>query len=125
MLQELGNAALESKALDRPAGAAAPRLSTAGGRSAEPEEYIRVLQLMLNQVSGREVVKPDGVYGPRTKAAIEHFQETFGLAAGGDVQAQLRAVHTALLAEARRRGAAGEAAEEAAAGNGSEASGRS
>ena len=114
MLHKLGNEALESKTLGgsghlaSAASAAAEGAShTTATRAATDEDEVvqdtRLLQLMLNQVSGKQVIKPDGIYGPRTQAAIEHFQQTFGMAADGDVAAQLRTVHAVLLAEAKRR----------------------
>ena len=60
----------------------------------------RVLQLSLNQVLGRQFVKPDGVYGPKTRAAIETFQQMYGLPLDGDVGEQLATVRMTLRAVA-------------------------
>ena len=63
---------------------------------------MRILQLSLSQVLGRQFVKPDGVYGPKTRAAIEQFQADFGLPLGFDVAEQLKIVNMTL--RQRRRG---------------------
>jgi peptidoglycan hydrolase-like protein with peptidoglycan-binding domain len=60
------------------------------------DEDIKMLQLFLNEVMGRELVKPDGVYGPRTRQAVLDFQSRFGMPLGGDVAEQLRTVRSVL-----------------------------
>jgi len=58
---------------------------------------IKVLQLSLRQVLPRDVgVVVDGVYGPRTRAAITLFQETYGLPVDGEVGQQLHTVMSVL-----------------------------
>ena len=61
---------------------------------------MRLLQLALNAVMGNEAVRPDGVWGPRTRDAIEQFQQRFGLPLGGDVAEQLKTVRMVLMAAA-------------------------
>jgi len=58
---------------------------------------------LATQVMGRDVVKPDGVHGPRTKKALEDFQELFGMPIGGDLEEQLKLVSTVLRNEVPRR----------------------
>lgn len=60
---------------------------------------VKLLQLTLNQLFGREVVKPDGVYGRRTRQALRDFQELFGMPIGGHVGQQLSTVIAVLRAE--------------------------
>ncbi|KAL1520675.1 hypothetical protein AB1Y20_022244 [Prymnesium parvum] len=60
------------------------------------DQYVAVLQLSLNQLYGREVVKPDGVYGKRTQKAVEDFQQLFGMPLNGDVFEQLQTVSRVL-----------------------------
>ncbi|HEY8510197.1 MAG TPA: peptidoglycan-binding protein [Steroidobacteraceae bacterium] len=43
----------------------------------------RVIQIMLNKVQPGEPLAEDGVYGPRTRAAVTQFQRTHGLATDG------------------------------------------
>ena len=71
--------------------------------SATDEEFARMLQLSLNEVMGREVCKPDGVYGVRTRKALQDFQELFGLPISGDLEEQLKVVSQVLRNEAPRR----------------------
>jgi peptidoglycan hydrolase-like protein with peptidoglycan-binding domain len=71
----------------------------ATGAKPPPDAGIKLLQLVLNQVMRREVVTVDGVYGPRTRTAIDDFQKLFGLPVDGDVAAQLKTVAQALRAE--------------------------
>jgi len=59
----------------------------------------KLLQLGLKLVLGRDMVSVDGVYGPRTRKAIEEFQHTFGLPIGGDITEQLRVVLEVLRTE--------------------------
>ena len=61
--------------------------------------HVKVLQLSLNQLYGRQVVRPDGVYGPRTKKAVEDFQELFGMPLHGDIGEQLTIVGRVLRGE--------------------------
>lgn len=62
----------------------------------QPDRYVTLLQLSLNQLYGKEVVKPDGVYGPRTQRAAEDFQQLFGMPLNGDVNEQLQTVSRVL-----------------------------
>jgi peptidoglycan hydrolase-like protein with peptidoglycan-binding domain len=64
------------------------------------DQYVRLLQLSLNQLYGKEVIKPDGVYGPRTRTAVESFQELFGMPLHGDVGEQLQVVQRMLRGRA-------------------------
>ena len=48
---------------------------------------------------GKQVITPDGVFGPRTRAAIEEFQRVFGMPLGGDLAEQLNTVSQALRGE--------------------------
>jgi peptidoglycan hydrolase-like protein with peptidoglycan-binding domain len=64
-------------------------------------DEVKVVQLALNQVLGRQFVRPDGVYGPKTRAAIEHFQNEFGMPLGGDVAEQLKIVSMTLREAAK------------------------
>ena len=55
--------------------------------------------MSLNQVLamyGGTLVKPDGVWGPKTRKAIDEFQTQFGLPLGGDLAEQLRTVSTVI-----------------------------
>ena len=103
LLREAFLSELETRALQRaPSGDACPD-------DAASTDQVRILQLSLNQVLGRQFVKPDGVYGPKTRAAIEQFQADFGLPLGGDVAEQLKVVNMTLraaAAEAKRDAAA-------------------
>ena len=62
------------------------------------DEDVRLLQVALNAVMGKQVVTADGVWGPRTMEAIEQFQRRFGLPLGGDVQQHLSTVSMMLKA---------------------------
>jgi len=65
---------------------------------------VRLLQLGLIQVLGKKHgVVADGVYGERTRVAVEAFQETFGLPIGGDVSEQLAIVLSVLRSEPARQ----------------------
>ena len=66
-------------------------------------------QLALNTVMGNGRVKPDGVWGPRTREAVDTFQKTYGLPLEGDVAEQLNTVSSVLraAAAAEARGDAG------------------
>ena len=54
---------------------------------------------------GREVIKADGVFGPRTQQAAREFQLKFGMPLGGDVAEQLATV-ASVLRKAAGKGAA-------------------
>jgi murein L,D-transpeptidase YcbB/YkuD len=80
-------------AADRPAapyaltsatGQAWPELRQ-GSNSAWPQVTVRSLQYLLNAHGARLTV--DGVFGPKTKAAVVAFQHAKGLTASGVVQA--------------------------------------
>lgn len=53
-------------------------------------EYVTILQVMLNRI-GQDypaiprIPSPDGIFGSRTEAAVQKFQEIFGLASDGIV----------------------------------------
>ena len=74
------------------------------------DEDVRLLQLALNTVMGNGRVKPDGVWGPRTREAVDTFQKTYGLPLEGDVAEQLNTVSSVLRAAAAAE-ARGDAAE--------------
>ena len=64
---------------------------------------IRLLQLALKQVLGRDVAAADGVYGPRTKAAVVKFRRRFGLPdEPQSTPRQLASVLAVLRSEARK-----------------------
>lgn len=67
-------------------------VSLSSGVPVRPDQYVRLLQLSLNQLYGKEVVKPDGVYGPRTQRAAQDFQHLFGMPLNGDACEQLQTV---------------------------------
>ena len=75
------------------------------------------LPRVLHQVMGREVIKPDGVFGPRTKQAFIDFQSQFGMPLGGDVTEQLKTVAD-VMRKAARHGAAPPAGEALGGGRG-------
>ena len=56
-----------------------------GSNSAWPQATVRSLQYLLNAHGAKLTV--DGVFGPRTKAAVVAFQHAKGLTASGVVQA--------------------------------------
>ena len=58
------------------------------------EPPVRRLQYMLNFVGGTQDLAVDGIFGPRTEAAVRHFQANSNLAADGIVGKQ---TWTALL----------------------------
>lgn len=78
---------LESKAL-RTASSAA----SSGDEKVIVDEDVRLLQVALNTVMGKQLVKTDGAWGPRTREAVDIFQRTYGLPLEGDVAEQLNAV---------------------------------
>lgn len=86
MLRDRFMTELESKALRDASTAATESVGV------DPDQDIKMLQLALNQLMQREVVTPDGVYGPRTRTALTDFQSLFGLPAEGDVGQQLTTV---------------------------------
>ena len=80
---------LESKALSKAE-------ANKAGEDALVDEGVRLLQLALNTVIGTQTVKPDGVWGPRTREAVDVFQKRFGLPLEGDVAEQLNTVSQVL-----------------------------
>ena len=90
-LRELYLSELEARALH-----AASAAASTSAVQVVVDEDIKMLQLFLNEVMGRELVKPDGVYGPRTRQAVLDFQSRFGMPLGGDVAEQLRTVRSVL-----------------------------
>jgi len=100
LLQELYLSELEARALHAASTSAATTPYTV-------DEDIKMLQLYLNETMGRELVKPDGVFGPRTVQAVRDFQTRYGMPLGGDVAEQLRTVSSVL-----RKARAGAAAED-------------
>ena len=56
-----------------------------GSNSAWPQATVRSLQYLLNAHGAKLTV--DGVFGPKTKAAVVAFQHAKGLSASGVVQA--------------------------------------
>jgi murein L,D-transpeptidase YcbB/YkuD len=73
-----------SYALTAATGQAWPELRQ-GSNSAWPQATVRSLQYLLNTHGARLTV--DGVFGPKTKAAVVAFQHAKGLLASGVVQA--------------------------------------
>ncbi|HEV2253320.1 MAG TPA: peptidoglycan-binding protein [Streptosporangiaceae bacterium] len=71
-------------ALTAAAGQAWPELRQ-GSNSAWPQATVRSLQYLLNAHGAKLTV--DGVFGPKTKAAVVAFQHAKGLSASGVVQA--------------------------------------
>jgi peptidoglycan hydrolase-like protein with peptidoglycan-binding domain len=71
-------------ALTAATGQAWPELRQ-GSNSAWPQVTVRSLQYLLNAHGARLTV--DGVFGPKTKAAVVAFQHAKGLSASGVVQA--------------------------------------
>ena len=53
---------------------------------------LKLLQLALRQLMGRDDLVADGKYGPKTRRAIEEFQVVFGMPSGGDISEQLKIV---------------------------------
>ena len=56
------------------------------------------------QVMGRKMINPDGIWGPKTRRAVDEFQQMYGLPLGGDVAEQVKTVSAvlhAVAAEAR------------------------
>ena len=113
LLRESFLSQLEAQALQRAS-------STADG--ADPlaettdQDQIKLLQLSLNHVMGKHMVKPDGVYGPYTRRAIEDFQRTYGMPLHGDVAEQLNTVAAVMRnAPAEERGGGSSQATRAAA----------
>ena len=90
-LRELYLSELEARALH-----AASAAASTSAVQVVVDEDIKLLQLFLNEVMGRELVKPDGVYGPRTRQAVLDFQSRFGMPLGGDVAEQLGTVRSVL-----------------------------
>ena len=97
LLRESYITKLEDAALQNASSAAAEK--GYGEMAPVQNQDTKLLQLTLNQLFGREVVKPDGVYGPRTRQALQGFQELFGLPIGGHVGQQLSTVISVLRAE--------------------------
>ena len=56
----------------------------------------RCCHLQVLAMYGGTPVKPDGVWGPKTRRAIDEFQTQFGLPLGGDLAEQLRTVSTVI-----------------------------
>jgi hypothetical protein len=86
-LRELYLSELEARALH-----AASAAASTSAVQVVVDEDIKMLQLFLNEVMGRELVKPDGVYGPRTRQAVLDFQSRFGIDIIGCVLIQLSSV---------------------------------
>ena len=106
-LRELYLSELEARALH-----AASAAASTSAVQVVVDEDIKLLQLFLNEVMGRELVKPDGVYGPRTRQAVLDFQSRFGMPLGGDVAEQLRTVRSVLHRAAKSDAKATPAARE-------------
>lgn len=73
------------------------------------DEDVKLLQISLNQVMGEiggVTIKPDGVWGPKTRRAIEEFQTLYGMPLGGDLAEQLKTVSMVLRAAATEAEAA-------------------
>ena len=67
---------------------AAPALSV-GGTSAQPgRDIVRISQQLLNRL-GYKVGDADGLWGPRTRAAVEAFERASGLPASGQLSPDL------------------------------------
>lgn len=49
---------------------------------------------------GRKMINPDGIWGPKTRRAVDEFQQMFGLPLGGDVAEQVKTVSMVLHAVA-------------------------
>lgn len=85
-LEELsGNPSLGS-GLSRPETAAS---TSASGQSSRESRSTREVQALLAQL-GYSPGPTDGLYGPRTKAAIQEFQRDKGMRADGEISASLR-----------------------------------
>ena len=106
-LRELYLSELEARALH-----AASAAACTSAVQVVVDEDIKLLQLFLNEVMGRELVKPDGVYGPRTRQAVLDFQSRFGMPLGGDVAEQLGTVRSVLHRAAKSDAKATPAARE-------------
>ena len=106
-LRELYLSELEARALH-----AASAAASTSAVQVVVDEDIKLLQLFLNEVMGRELVKPDGVYGPRTRQAVLDFQSRFGMPLGGDVAEQLHTVRSVLHRAAKSDAKATPAARE-------------
>lgn len=61
-------------------------------QSAPPTQDLKLLQLALRQLMGRDNLVADGKYGPKTRQAIEEFQLVFGMPSEGDISEQLKLV---------------------------------
>ena len=106
-LRELYLSELEARALH-----AASAAASTSAVQVVVDEDIKLLQLFLNEVMGRELVSSDGVYGPRTRQAVLDFQSRFGMPLGGDVAEQLRTVRSVLHRAAKSDAKATPAARE-------------
>lgn len=93
-----------SFALVAPAFAAAPQpAATAATQPAKPAQHRALSRHAVEQVQGAlqragEQVATDGIWGPKTAAALKDFQQKHGLAATGHLdratRQQLRAMHS-------------------------------
>ena len=106
-LRELYLSELEARALH-----AASAAASTSAVQVVVDEDIKLLQLFLNEVMGRELVSSDGVYGPRTRQAVLDFQSRFGMPLGGDVAEQLHTVRSVLHRAAKSDAKATPAARE-------------
>ena len=106
-LRELYLSELEARALH-----AASAAASTSAVQVVVDEDIKLLQLFLNEVMGRELVSSDGVYGPRTRQAVLDFQSRFGMPLGGDVAEQLGTVRSVLHRAAKSDAKATPAARE-------------
>ena len=109
LLQEAFLSELEARALS-----AAQRASQVAHTPLKPvvdyDENVKLLQISLNQVMGHKVVNPDGVWGPKTRRAVDEFQSLYGFPLGGDVAEQLKIISMVLRAAAAAEAGGEEAA---------------
>ena len=98
-LQEAFLTELESRALLE-----ASSQSKGPGHVTTYDDNVRLLQISLNQVMGRQIINPDGKWGPKTREAVSQFQELYGMPLGGDLAEQMKTVSMVLRAVAAEEG---------------------